>query len=256
MKFISRIFLSTLMIFGLTFSLNYCFGGEGNYETVLLESKDGLTIKADVYEAGIANAPIILLFHQARFSRGEYRSIAPRLNELGYTCIAIDQRSGGKVKGVKNETFKQASKREMGTSYIDAYPDLELLLTHAKKKYPGQKIIVWGSSYSASLVMVLATQYSDDIAAVLAFSPGTYFPVEGKSILDYAARIKCPIFMTCSREEIPAGMNIFNRIKHESKHFYKPESEGHHGSKALWPGSDGNAEYWEAVQSFLSSLQE
>ena len=49
-----------------------------------------------------ANAPVLVLFHQAGWSRGEYREIAPKLNELGYICLAIDQRSGKGVNGVAN----------------------------------------------------------------------------------------------------------------------------------------------------------
>ena len=251
----SKYRILTSILIGVGFGLSNCAAEEANYETILLETSDGLTIKDDVYEVDQTDASVILLFHQARFSRGEYCSIAPRLNELGFTCIAIDQRSGDKVKGVKNDTYIKASKLEMGTEYIDAYPDLELLLAHAKKTYPDQNILVWGSSYSASLAMVLATQHPEDVSAVLAFSPGIYFEVKGKSISEYATRIKCLVFMTCSREEVPSRMGIFNRIQHESKVFFKPEIEGYHGSKALWPENKGNEIYWGAVEAFLSSIK-
>ena len=254
MKFSAKTILSGLIAIMIVFSVSYCSAEETHYQTILLETSDGLAIKADVYAADQADAPVILLFHQARFSRGEYRSIAPKLNELGFTCIAIDQRSGDKVKGVKNDTYAQATRLEMSTAYIDAYPDLEHLLNYAKKTYPNQKIIVWGSSYSASLSLVLATQYPDNISAVLAFSPGTYFDIKGKSIVEFASMIKGPVFMTCSREEVPSRMEIFDKITHGSKRFFTPELEGYHGSKALWPENDGNEFYWGAVESFLVDI--
>ncbi len=231
-----------------------CSAEETYDRMILLETSDGLAIKADVYDTSQPGAPVILLFHQARFSRGEYRSIAPRLNDLGYNCIAIDQRSGDKIKGVKNETYILAEKLGLGTEYIDAYPDLELLLSHVKKTYPNQKIILWGSSYSASLSMVLATQYPEDIAAVLTFSPGSYFTIKGKSIGEYAALLTCPVFMTCARDEVPSRREIFDKIQGAGKVFFAPEAEGFHGSKALWPEHDGNEFYWEAVASFLGTL--
>ena len=64
---------------------------------------------ADLYRQSLgADAPLIVLCHQAGGSRGEYREIAPRLNKLGYQCLAIDQRAGGQVKGVVNETYRAA----------------------------------------------------------------------------------------------------------------------------------------------------
>jgi len=53
-------------------------------ETVTFNSEDGLLMTADVY-APYKNgeAPVIVLFHQAGWSRGEYGEIAPWLNMLG-----------------------------------------------------------------------------------------------------------------------------------------------------------------------------
>ena len=64
-------------------------------ETVTFPSEDGLLITADIHAPyGNGEAPIIVLFHQAGWSRGEYAEIAPWLNTLGYNCMAVDQRSG------------------------------------------------------------------------------------------------------------------------------------------------------------------
>lgn len=231
-----------------------CNEKDAEYKTQLLQTSDGLTITAEVYEAQ-PNAPVILLFHQARFSRGEYRSIAPRLKALGFTCISIDQRSGDEVNGVKNKTFVEATEKGLGTQYVDAFPDLELLLKYARKTYPDQKVLVWGSSYSASLALVLASEYPADVSAVLAFSPGAYFEFKGKSIAAHAESLECPVFMTSSRDEVPDRMEIFNAIPHEDKSYFVPELEGYHGSKALWPEHEGNEYYWGAVEAFLEKLK-
>ncbi len=250
----SKTFYLRMMALSVAFGMSHCAEPETAYRTIHLETNDGLTIQADVYEINEGAAPVILLFHQAGYSRGEYRTIAPRLNELGFTCIAIDQRSGDEINGVINATAKQAKKLKLPTEYVDAYPDLELLLAHASKAYPDQKILVWGSSYSASLAFILASYYPDDIAAVLAFSPGAYFEMNGKSIVEYAATIHCPVFMTCSRDEAPSRREIFDGINHARKTFFVPELAGYHGSKALWPEHDGNEEYWKAVTAFLKTI--
>ena len=73
-------------------------------ETVTFPAADGLAVTADLYLAHDKEAPFVILFHQAGYSRGEYGQIAPRLNGLGFNALAVDQRSGGAAKGVMNET--------------------------------------------------------------------------------------------------------------------------------------------------------
>ena len=221
-------------------------------ETVLINSGGGIKIKADVYEIADKKAPVILLFHQAGFSRGEYRETAPKLNELGFNCIAIDQRSGKGVNGVKNEAFISASAKGLGVKYPDALPDLEAALVFAEKKFPSNKIIVWGSSYSASLVFVLAEKYPEKISAVASFSPGEYFKFNGKEIKEYAKSVKCPVFITSAKKEHGYWNGIYESIPEGKKTFFLPESEGIHGSRALWKSSPGHKDYWKALKLFLS----
>jgi len=60
-------------------------------ETITFKSVDDLLITADRYTPHTSNStPLIVLFHQAGSSRGEYSEIAPRLNKLGFNCIAVD----------------------------------------------------------------------------------------------------------------------------------------------------------------------
>src|SRR5262245_54570689 len=63
---------------------------------ITFPSKDGLPVTADLYHVN-DSLPVILLCHQARFSRGEYREAAVKLNKFGFNCLAIDQRSGQEV---------------------------------------------------------------------------------------------------------------------------------------------------------------
>ena len=92
-------------------------------EKITFKALDGVIITADVYMAG-DDKPMILLCHQAGYSRGEYKEIAPELNKMGYNCIAIDQRSGDEVNGVKNETARDALSKGLGTDYLDAEKDI------------------------------------------------------------------------------------------------------------------------------------
>ena len=64
------------------------------YKTVNFPTSDGLKVYADYYSSHNKRGPLIILYHQAGFSRGEFRHIAPRLVELGFNVLAVDLRSG------------------------------------------------------------------------------------------------------------------------------------------------------------------
>ena len=145
-------------------------------ETVSFKSNDGVKVTADLYMTSKTDAPFIILYHQAGYSRGEYREIAPKLNELGFNCLAVDQRSGKEVNGVINQTNIEAKKLNKTTEYVDAIPDLEAAFLYVKHGIKPSKIIIWGSSYSAAIVFFLGNTHYN-INGILAFSPGEYFKI-------------------------------------------------------------------------------
>jgi hypothetical protein len=71
---------------------------------ITFKASDGLQITADLYILNPSENSFIILFHQARWSRGEYLEIAPKLNKLGFNCMAVDQQSGGEINNIVNET--------------------------------------------------------------------------------------------------------------------------------------------------------
>jgi Lysophospholipase len=223
--------------------------------TVNFPTTDNLSVTADLYWTGDASAAFILLFHQANYSRGEYLEIAPKLNALGYNCLAIDQRSGGSVNGVVNETSKAAKAAGLETAYTDAYADLQAALNYVESTYAPKKLIVWGSSYSSSLALILASEHPNEIAAVLAFSPGEYFKLDGKQVADYAAKITQPAFITSAKSEEKSWRGIADQIKSAGSVFFVPKESGRHGSSALIDQTPNHAEYWTAVEGFLASLK-
>jgi len=223
-------------------------------ETISFPSKDGLPITADVYWSNNKNNPFILLFHQARFSRGEYLEIAPKLNALGFNCMAIDQRSGDKVNGVINQTHLAAIAKGLSTKYPDALPDLEASVDYVIKNYHPKKLIIWGSSYSSALNFIVGSHYKNQLSGLLSFSPGEYFTYDGKSIKDFAKDIEIPVFITSARDEAPYWKPIFDVIPSKNKVSFIPKSKGKHGSKALWETHLNSAVYWKAVKDFLKNI--
>ena len=113
--------------------------------------------RAEVENSSGAKAPIVVAFHQARSSAAEYAPIAPRLVNAGFTVLAIDQRSGDGAFGGTNRTAAGFARREV--SYDAALPDLEAALAWAKAEARGAPVVVWGSSYSAALVFLLAERF-------------------------------------------------------------------------------------------------
>jgi len=227
-------------------------------QTITFNSKDGLELTADLYMPNDKAAPFIILFHQARWSRGEYQEIAPKLTILGYNCLAVDLRSGGEVNGVRNESFISAQKAMKPTKYVDAYPDIEAAVNYVEKFLAEGKIIIWGSSYSSALVLKYAGDNVTKVDAILSFSPGEYFSSQGKSktwITESASHISQPVFITSARGEKPSWSSIFAAIPSENKTSFLPSTAGNHGSRALWSNFGDSVFYWEAVENFLNTLK-
>lgn len=235
---------------------NVSIASESN--TINFKSADNLLITADTYFTHPSStSPVIVLFHQAGWSRGEYNEIAPQLNALGFNCIAIDLRSGDNIRGKENETALRARTAGLGTNYADALPDVIAALQYANKQYRNSKIIAWGSSYSAALVLKAAGDHPELVDGVLAFSPGEYFYHLGKSkswVRDSAQKIKIPTFITSSKKEADDWALIFKAMPADYRQSFVPETDGNHGSRALWTKYDDNTAYWGAVTEFLNKF--
>ncbi len=181
---------------------------------------------------------VILLFHQAGSSSGEYAETAKRLNKAGFATVAVDQRSGGEMYGV-NRTVKA---RGGSTDYISAYPDLEGALDYAKGF--NAPVVAWGSSYSSCLVFKLASE-RPEVKAVVSFSPGEYYGKPG-TVAGWVAACKCPSFIACGEGESDKAKEV---AQGATVHTYPG---GIHGSSTLIPAKSKASEaYWADVTAFL-----
>jgi dienelactone hydrolase len=195
---------------------------------------DSKKIAANYYPAANPKA-VILLFHQAGDSYREYDLIGPRLATAGYSALAVDQRGG---RGSED--------------FMEGKPDMEAAIAWAQdKKLP---VIIWGSSYSASLVYVLAAENPGKVVAGLAFSGGDYL---GGSLVPNAARkITIPMFATSSRGEVAEMKRVLDLVPGANKTFFAPKLGGVHGSSTLLikKNRKGAEENWAAVMTFLGSV--
>ena len=228
-------------------SVQFSTDGKRNRNIVNFFAPDSLMITADVYTTNRDN-PFILLCHQAGYSRGEYINTVKELMLLGYNCVAIDQRSGDKVNGVVNETAKRAIEKGLPHEYLDAKEDILTAIDFTYALNKKQPITIVGSSYSATLVMMLSIR-NPKIAKVAAFSPGEYF--KGVSILENLAGFDKPVFVTGAKKEIPAIKKMTTLIVPDYLNLYEPKKEGIHGSRALWFSTPGYVGAWKAFKTFL-----
>jgi pimeloyl-ACP methyl ester carboxylesterase len=225
------------------------------FDTVRFDAFDGIDITADVYLANEdPQTPFIVLLHQAGYSRGEYREIAPKLVALGYNCLAVDLRSGSGVRNVINETAREATESGKAPTYLDAVTDILDAIYYARDHYARGSVILWGSSYSASLALKMAADRPRLVQGVVAFSPGEYFYNLGKPsnwISESARKLEMPVFIASARSEERLWHLIYQDMYSEDKVAFIPEHGGEHGSRALWEDSPGHEAYWQAVTAFL-----
>lgn len=217
-----------------------------------IRAADGVVVYGDLYEGPRGEkGPILLLFHQAGSSAAEYEPIAPRLVQEGFACLAVDQRSGGDMFGRNRTVYENRFRAPQ--LYEAAYADMVAALDWAVQKgyHP---ILVWGSSYSASLCLRLAAE-RQEIDAVLAFSPGEYFSEEGV-VAGWASRVRVPVFVASSPGEVDKASGIFERIHSTGSSQFVPD-EGVHGSSMLRKDKNprGAEEVWRAVLSFLKRFR-
>jgi dienelactone hydrolase len=221
-------------------------------QVVTFEANDGLTITADQYVSSTQN-PYIILLHQAGYSRGEYREIAPKLVNLGYNCLAIDQRSGNEVNFVKNETAARAKAKKLSTNYLDALPDIHAAINYVRQR-TNKPVVLWGSSYSASLSLMVAPEELK-VGALVVFSPGEYFE-PNNFIQSKIPRISVPVLALSSKSEYLSMMDMLSVLPKSLLTTFQPTTApGVHGSKALWESNPSNKEYWMAVTLFFSKLK-
>jgi pimeloyl-ACP methyl ester carboxylesterase len=215
-------------------------------------ASDNLKITADLYLKD-KNLPFIILCHQANSSRGEYSEIANRLLKLNYNCLAVDLRAGDNINYIKNETAERAINNNIPHSFLDAKKDIEASIQYLKK-YTHKPIILFGSSYSASLCLLIAKN-NLNVQAVIAFSPGEYFRPE-LVVKDAIAGLDVPVFASATTIEYNYVIQLLSGINENLKTIYTPASgSGLHGAKELWQTSETSDQCWLQLLLFFQKFK-
>ena len=229
-----------------------------NAKEITFTAADGVLLYADIYtQPKPEQAANIILFHQGGGNvRAEYELIWPTLFELGYNILAVDMRNGGSERlGGQNRTVNKLGEKKY--SYCEAQVDVIPSIQQLKSMGLNGPIILWGSSFSAALVINTTAELSGQIAGTLAFSPASGGPLADCSPNKHANAISSPLMILRPQREmeIESVQKQF-KLFTDAGHITFVAKDGVHGSSMLNPNRvTGDVDStWAAVKNFLNSI--
>jgi dienelactone hydrolase len=230
------------------------------YETIERSLPEGIALTADHYVARTTTpGPIVVAFHMEGSSRGEYRKIAETFLKYNVSVLAVDLRAGKESNGVANATAAAFEKKHgKPAALADAYADVVEAVKWARELHPDGKVVLLGSSYSASLALVYAAREPAGADAVLAFSPGEL--IEGWTVAAEARNVKVPVYVSCGNglEEKSKTTRIVNALdKKLRSSFYPPDGlVAPRGAASLDQTEDSaHRRVWHGVFAVLKPFQ-
>ncbi len=236
-----------------SFLLPFIFCTSDAQSILRFEADDGLEVVADKYFVS-DTLPWILMFHQAGSSRGEFREISPKLIMLGYNGLAVDLRVGREINYVSNQTALAAQTNDYPRNMKDARIDMKAAVDWVTGR-SDKPVILFGSSFSASLALILATG-NPAAGAVIAFSPGEFFG-QPDLVKKAVSNLEVPVFLASTYRERPYVEELSSGIAAEYKTLFTPaETSGTHGARALWESEDSSREYWLGLLMFFRHISE
>ena len=216
-------------------------------------ASDKLVVTADLYLYD-AGAPYIILFHQENSSRGEYREIAPKLQRMGFNCLAVDLRNGKECNFVQNETAALAQKSNLPAMLLDCEKDIRAAMEYIENTAIKNRYILFGSSFSASLAMKVANSNRNAVA-VIAYSPGEYFtPIK---VTDWLSGFNKLLYVSSTNRERPFVTELLKDIPPQFLTTYQPPTgDGVRGAPALWNDNPQANDCWMSLMLFVKRVKE
>ncbi len=204
-------------------------------EGVYFYSADSTKIRGDLYLRDYT-LPFMILCHGETADRGEFYSIAPRLLNLNYNCLAIDMGTNG----------------SHNYSLAGAQTSLRAAIAYVRR-FNSLPVILFGSSWSASLCL-LESVANPHIRAVVALSPGEYFQ-PGIIMSEAVEKITQPVFICGNQAEFSYLQKMVEKQPAGKLTLFQPEKgKGVHGAAALTGKDITRDEYWFALLMFFKKL--
>lgn len=217
-------------------------------KNITITSEDSLIINGQL----LWNSPesiSILMFHQAGSNLSEFDHAAKVFYDRGYNVLRVDLRSGGDMNNRENGTHNRALEAGLKYDFLASLPDMRASIQYFHN-LSGGDIILMGSSYTAGLSLYLSTVMKH-VKAVIAYSPGEYYGDDFK-LAEHIADLQVPIYVTAAKHELNDVYRLMRAVKNQDHiHFYKPITDGNHGSKVLWPQQVDNQPFWDSLNEWI-----
>ncbi|WP_309681474.1 alpha/beta fold hydrolase [Polaromonas sp.] len=214
----------------------------------------GLWLPADTPES--AKSPILLYLHGARYNVTGSAPRMRRMQELGFSVLAVDYRGFGKsTQGLPSEA--------------SAYEDARAAWDWLAQKYPHRPRYIFGHSLGGSIAIHLAAEVADEsgtivestftsIADVVSSSKWGWMPVsllitQRFEAVQKVGQIRSPLLVVHGTEDqliLPdLGRKLFEAAA-QPKQFMLVQGGSHHNTNAL-----GQEQYRAALSSLFGHGQ-
>lgn len=191
--FLAIYFLQKQMIFNPEpLPQNYVYSFPGNFKELFLETKDGAKLNALHFTVNNPKGAV-LYFHGNGGELADWGKVVQKFVALQYDVLVMDYRTYGKSTGELSEKA--------------LYSDAQLFYDYLRKKYPDNKIVVYGRSLGTTFATYVAAKnnpeklfleapfYSLDKVASSRFPiyPVSWFIKYHFPTYKFISEVKCPI---------------------------------------------------------------
>ena len=217
----------------------------------------GLWLPADARRPGwhgAGPAPLLLYLHGARWNVTGSVPRIRRMQQLGFSVLAIDYRGFGKsTPGLPSETM--------------AYEDAQAAWKWLAARHPGQPRYIFGHSLGGAMAIELASRVEDEIGTVVegtftsiadvfatmkwGWLPIRPFLTQPFESVDKVARVGSPLLVVHGSKDkmipLALGRKLYEAAP-QPKAFVQVEGGTHHNTNAL-----GQAQYRVALKQLFGS---
>jgi len=159
------------------------------------KTADGLTVFTQTWKPGRDAVAAVALVHGLGEHSGRYAHVAKAFTEAGFVISALDLRGHGKSGGTRGHF----------PSYTAVMDDLDLLLVHIRKNFPGKPVFLYGHSLGGALVLYYGLTRKSELQGIIASSPGL---AAGSPVSPVTLIIGKVLYNLLPEMTLPNGLNL------------------------------------------------
>ncbi len=142
-------------------------------------NREGLKFFSRGWEPDGNPKAAVAVVHGLGEHTGRFAYVGQVFCQAGYALMGLDLRGHGRSGGTRGHTPS-----------IDAYDDdIDLLLQHARERYPGLPLFLYGHSMGANLVLHYCLRRRPNLAGVIASGTALHSDIEQQKLKVALARI-------------------------------------------------------------------